>query len=83
MKTFAWILLAIALLAAYNAVFVVREGQSAIVLQFGRIERTNDKPGLHFKIPFVQQAMHASRPWTRSPSATSRWRRRPSRSTST
>ena len=57
MKTFAWILLAIALIAAYNAVFVVREGQSAIVLQFGRIERTNDKPGLHFKIPFVQQVM--------------------------
>ena len=57
MKTFAWILAAIALLAAYNSVFVVSEGQSAIVLQFGRIERTNDKPGLHFKIPMLQQVV--------------------------
>jgi membrane protease subunit HflC len=57
MKTFGLILAALVLLGAYNAAFTVREGQSAIVLQFGRIERTNDKPGLHFKIPFVQQVM--------------------------
>jgi modulator of FtsH protease HflC len=57
MKTASLILAAILVIAAWNATFVVREGQSAIVLQFGRIERTNDKPGLHFKLPFVQQVM--------------------------
>ncbi len=57
MKTASLILVAILLLGAYNSAFVVREGQTAIVLQFGRIDRTNDKPGLHFKLPFVQQVM--------------------------
>jgi membrane protease subunit HflC len=57
MKTASLILAAILAIGAYNSMFVVSEGQSAIVLQFGRIERTNDKPGLHFKIPFVQQVM--------------------------
>nr|WP_221265706.1 protease modulator HflC [Oleiagrimonas soli] len=44
-------------LGLWSSAFVVREGQSAIVLQFGRIERTNDQPGLHFKWPFLQQVM--------------------------
>lgn len=57
MKTTSIIIVIVLLLAAYNSAFVVKEGQSAIVLQFGRIERTNDKPGLHFKIPFIQQVM--------------------------
>ncbi len=57
MKTFSLILAAILVITAWNATFVVSEGESAIVLQFGRIERTNDKPGLHFKIPFMQQVM--------------------------
>jgi modulator of FtsH protease HflC len=57
MKTASLILAAILAIGAYNSMFVVSEGQSAIVLQFGRIERTNDKPGLHFKWPFVQQVM--------------------------
>lgn len=58
MKTTGIILAIVLVLAGYSSMFVVREGQSAIVLQFGRIERTNDKPGLHFKLPFIQQVMH-------------------------
>ena len=49
------ITLLLALLIAANSVFVVREGQTAILLQFGRIVRTDFKPGLHFRIPLVQQ----------------------------
>jgi membrane protease subunit HflC len=45
----------VVLLVAANSVFVVNEAQSAILLQFGRIARTGYEPGLHFKIPFVQQ----------------------------
>lgn len=44
-------------LLGLNSVFVVNEGQSALLLQFGRIIRTDYKPGLHFKIPVVQQVM--------------------------
>lgn len=45
----------IALLVAASSVFVVNEGQTAILLQFGRIAETGFAPGLHFKIPLVQQ----------------------------
>ncbi|MBA8885846.1 membrane protease subunit HflC [Dokdonella fugitiva] len=45
----------LALLVALKSVFVVSEGQTALLLQFGRIVRTDYKPGLHFRIPLVQQ----------------------------
>jgi modulator of FtsH protease HflC len=51
------IIAALIVLAGFNSAFMVNEGQSAIVLQFGRIDRTNDQPGLHFKLPFVQQVV--------------------------
>ena len=34
--------------------FVVNQTQQAIIFQFRDVVRTIDKPGLHFKIPFVQ-----------------------------
>ncbi|MFC4762592.1 protease modulator HflC [Dyella koreensis] len=57
MKFFAGILVVLAVLLGYNSMFVVHEGQSALVLQFGRIVRTGDTPGLHFKVPLIQQAL--------------------------
>ncbi len=48
---------AVLILLGLNSVFVVNEGQSALLLQFGRIMRTDYKPGLHFKIPLVQQVV--------------------------
>jgi membrane protease subunit HflC len=44
-------------LLGFNSLFMVHEGQTALVLQFGRIVRTGDTPGLHVKMPFVQQVM--------------------------
>jgi membrane protease subunit HflC len=49
-----------------NSAFIVREGQSALVLQFGRIEGAGTtsadyKPGLHFKLPLVQQVVRYDR----------------------
>jgi membrane protease subunit HflC len=44
-----------AIVIAANSMFIVSEGQTAIVLQFGRIARTGFDSGLHFKIPLVQQ----------------------------
>ena len=45
-------------LLGLNSMFVVGEGHSALLLQFGRIVRTDYQPGLHFKLPVMQQVMH-------------------------
>ncbi|MHA6203037.1 protease modulator HflC [Dyella soli] len=55
MKYVSGIIVVLLVLIGFNSMFVVHEGQTALVLQFGRIVRTGDKPGLHFKLPFIQQ----------------------------
>lgn len=45
-------------LLGLNSMFVVSEGHSALLLQFGRIVHTDYQPGLHFKLPVIQQVMH-------------------------
>jgi membrane protease subunit HflC len=57
MKFSAWIPLAIAvLLALMGSMYIVSEGQSAIVLNLGKVVRSDVGPGLHFKIPFIESA---------------------------
>ncbi len=46
----------VVLVLLMGSVFVVREGQTAIVLNLGRIARADLGPGLHFKIPLVESA---------------------------
>lgn len=58
MRTSRIVILILLLVVAGDAVFVVNEGQTAIKLQLGRIVATGYAPGLHFKLPFVQSAMH-------------------------
>lgn len=43
---------------AINSTFIVNEGQTALVLQFGRIDHAGFAPGIHFKLPFIQQVLH-------------------------
>lgn len=43
------------LLAAMGSVFVVNEGQTALVLKLGRVARADLAPGLHFKLPLVEE----------------------------
>jgi membrane protease subunit HflC len=51
-----WILgVLVALLLAMSSVFVVSEAQTAIVLNLGKIVRTDLQPGLHFKLPLVEE----------------------------
>jgi len=46
---------AVALLfVLFNASFIVNQTEQALVLQFGKPIRAVQKPGLHFKMPFVQ-----------------------------
>ena len=48
-------ILAVALLVLSGSVFTVKETQQVLVLQFGDVKGRVTDPGLHFKIPVVQQ----------------------------
>ena len=50
------ILVIVALVVLRQSVFSVDMTQQALVLQFGRHVRTVTEPGVHFKVPFYQQA---------------------------
>ena len=52
-KALGVLVLGLAILGAMS-LFIVKESQTAILLQFGKIQRTDIQPGLHFKIPVVQ-----------------------------
>lgn len=57
MKFSPWVLGVVAgLLALLGSVYVVSEGQSAIVLNLGKVVRTDVGPGLHFKWPLIENA---------------------------
>jgi len=57
MKIASIILVVVLVLLGINSAFVVSEGQNAMLLQFGRIVRADYKPGLHFKVPLLQEVM--------------------------
>jgi membrane protease subunit HflC len=48
------ILLGIAAVVAYLTLFTVYQTQQALVLEFGKPKREIKDPGLHYKIPFIQ-----------------------------
>ena len=50
------VLIFMALVLLFQSVFMVDMTQQALILQFGRYVRTVSEPGLHFKIPFLEQA---------------------------
>ena len=57
MKVSSWASIALAvLLLLMGSVFVVREGQTAIVLNLGKVVRADLDPGLHFKVPLIESA---------------------------
>ncbi|MDP6496087.1 MAG: protease modulator HflC, partial [Dehalococcoidia bacterium] len=49
------ILAVVALILLSNTLFTVDMTEQAMVLQYGRHLRTITEPGLHAKIPFIQQ----------------------------
>ncbi|MEO6968578.1 MAG: protease modulator HflC [Rhodanobacteraceae bacterium] len=55
MKIAGAVIVLLLLLAGVDSLFVVREGQGALLLQFGNIVESGFAPGLHFKWPFAQQ----------------------------
>lgn len=57
----AGIILLVAGFAAYLSIFTVHQTQQSVVLQFGEIKRVVSEPGLHFKIPLVQNVVDLER----------------------
>lgn len=57
MRTPTGLLLAIgaALFLLFSSVFIVNESQTALVLNLGKVVRSDLKPGLHFKWPLVEE----------------------------
>ena len=56
-KIVSGIIVAIVALAFFS-IFIVKEVNQAIVLQFGDPKRIISKPGLNFKIPFIQNVVY-------------------------
>lgn len=50
--------LAVVVMGVAMSVFTVRETEHAIVLQFGEPIRVISEPGLHFKVPLIQNARY-------------------------
>ena len=55
------VIIAVLGIVAYSAAFTVHQTQQALVLQFGNPIRTVPEPGLHFKMPFVQNVEYYDR----------------------
>ena len=51
------VLLVIAAIIASMSIFTVDERERAINLQLGEVVRSDYKPGLHFKMPVVQEVL--------------------------
>ncbi len=57
LSSFLGVIVIVVLLVASGAFYIVNEAQQVIITQFGKpIGKPIVEPGLHFKIPFIQQA---------------------------
>jgi membrane protease subunit HflC len=57
----AGVVAAALLVLAMSALFTVHQTQQALVLQFGNPKRVVTEPGLHVKVPFIQNAVYIDR----------------------
>ena len=53
MKKIILPIIAVIFATAFFSIFIVKEVNQAIVLQFGDPKRIITKPGLNFKLPFI------------------------------
>ena len=52
---FGLIAVAVVAVVAWNSFYIVSQTERAVLLQFGRVVNPDVKPGLHVKIPYVNQ----------------------------
>jgi membrane protease subunit HflC len=64
MKNFIALIIVVLGFLAFSSVFVVKEGNKAIVIQFGKVQRDSStdvtvvfEPGIHFKLPFFDRVV--------------------------
>lgn len=63
MKNIGLVIIALIIAIGFGCLFVVKEGEKAIVIQFGKVERDAQgetvvfDPGLHFKIPLIDRVV--------------------------
>ena len=55
LRLFTYIFGIVLIFSTYSSFFTVDQTKQAIVLQFGEPKRVVNKPGLNFKIPFIQE----------------------------
>ncbi len=60
-KIFLGVLVAAALFVAYSSMFTVDERENALVIRLGEIQRTVNTPGLHFKVPVVEELVYVDK----------------------
>ena len=57
-RAFLLVLLAAVLFVAYSSMFTLNEREKALVIRLGEIQRTVTEPGLHFKMPIVEELVY-------------------------
>lgn len=57
-NAFKALLAALAVVLLFGSVFTVNETEQALVLQLGEHKRTVQDPGLHFKLPLIQNVIY-------------------------
>ena len=58
-KVISFLMIVLVILLAYNFfTFTVDETKTAVVKQFGEVVKISKEPGLHFKMPFVQNVIY-------------------------
>jgi membrane protease subunit HflC len=55
------ILVLFAVVIGLSSVFTVNEREQVLVLQFGEVKRLVNQPGLHFKLPLIQNTVYYDR----------------------
>ncbi|MCP4198765.1 MAG: protease modulator HflC [Proteobacteria bacterium] len=53
----------ILLIIAYSAAYTINEAEQVVVVRFGEVRHTETEPGLHFKTPFIDDAMRFEKRW--------------------
>ncbi len=61
MKPIYWITLLVIVATLFSTLFIVEQTEQVLVLQFGEAKRVIKEPGLHYKIPFVQNVARFDR----------------------
>ena len=58
LRTGLLILAGVALIVLYSSVFIVQQTQNALVLRFGAVQAEIRDPGLHFKLPLIDNVTY-------------------------